>query len=203
VPFSQAIQQLSQDRFIGPLIKKYGTCTLTPRTDYFLVLCESIISQQISVKAAEAILRRFIDLFDGDITPERAAELSPEILKSAGVSAQKAKYLLDLAEKFAGEIDFLQFNDMDNEQIIAELIKVKGIGRWTAMMFLIFALNRQNVLPVEDLGIRRAIQIQYSLPELATPEQIRLIAKYWQPYETIACWYLWRSLENAPLDRIG
>jgi DNA-3-methyladenine glycosylase II len=198
VPFSQAIQQLSQDRFIGPLIKKYGTCTLTPRTDYFLVLCESIISQQISVKAAEAILRRFIDLFDGDITPERAAELSPEILKSAGVSAQKAKYLLDLAEKFAGEIDFLQFNDMDNEQIIAELIKVKGIGRWTAMMFLIFALNRQNVLPVEDLGIRRAIQIQYSLPELATPEQIRLIAKYWQPYETIACWYLWRSLENAP-----
>jgi DNA-3-methyladenine glycosylase II len=203
VPFSQAIQQLSQDRFIGPLIKKYGTCTLTPRTDYFLVLCESIISQQISVKAAEAILRRFIDLFDGDITPERAAELSPEILKSAGVSAQKAKYLLDLAEKFAGEIDFLQFNDMDNEQIIAELIKVKGIGRWTAMMFLIFALNRQNVLPVEDLGIRRAIQIQYSLPELATPEQIRLVAKYWQPYETIACWYLWRSLENAPLDRIG
>jgi DNA-3-methyladenine glycosylase II len=203
VPFSQAIQQLSQDRFIGPLIKKYGTCTLTPRTDYFLVLCESIISQQISVKAAEAILRRFIDLFDGDITPERAAELSPEILKSAGVSAQKAKYLLDLAEKFAGEIDFLQFNDMDNEQIIAELIKVKGIGRWTAMMFLIFALNRQNVLPVEDLGIRRAIQIQYSLPELATPEQIRLIAKYWQPYETIACWYLWRSLENVPLDRIS
>jgi DNA-3-methyladenine glycosylase II len=198
VPFSQAIQQLSQDRFIGPLIKKYGTCTLTPRTDYFLVLCESIISQQISVKAAEAILRRFIDLFDGDITPERAAELSPEILKSAGVSAQKAKYLLDLAEKFAGEIDFLQFNDMDNEQIIAELIKVKGIGRWTAMMFLIFALNRHDVLPVEDLGIRRAIQIQYSLPELATPEQIRLIAKYWQPYETIACWYLWRSLENAP-----
>jgi DNA-3-methyladenine glycosylase II len=198
VPFSQAIQQLSQDRFIGPLIKKYGTCTLTPRTDYFLVLCESIISQQISVKAAEAILRRFIDLFNGDITPERAAELSPEILKSAGVSAQKAKYLLDLAEKFAGEIDFLQFNDMDNEQIIAELIKVKGIGRWTAMMFLIFALNRQDVLPVEDLGIRRAIQIQYSLPELATPEQIRLIAKYWQPYETIACWYLWRSLENAP-----
>jgi DNA-3-methyladenine glycosylase II len=203
VPFSQAIQQLSQDRFIGPLIKKYGTCTLTPRTDYFLVLCESIISQQISVKAAEAILRRFIDLFDGDITPGRAAELSPEILKGAGVSTQKAKYLLDLAEKFAGEIDFLQFNDMDNEQIIAELIKVKGIGRWTAMMFLIFALNRQNVLPVEDLGIRRAIQIQYSLPELATPEQIRLIAKYWQPYETIACWYLWRSLENAPLDRIG
>jgi DNA-3-methyladenine glycosylase II len=203
VPFSQAIQQLSQDRFIGPLIKKYGTCTLTPRTDYFLVLCESIISQQISVKAAEAILRRFIDLFDGDITPGRAAELSPEILKGAGVSTQKAKYLLDLAEKFAGEIDFLQFNDMDNEQIIAELIKVKGIGRWTAMMFLIFALNRQNVLPVEDLGIRRAIQIQYSLPELATPEQIRLVAKYWQPYETIACWYLWRSLENAPLDRIG
>jgi DNA-3-methyladenine glycosylase II len=203
VPFSQAIQQLSQDRFIGPLIKKYGTCTLTPRTDYFLVLCESIISQQISVKAAEAILRRFIDLFDGDITPERAAELSPEILKSAGVSGQKAKYLLDLAEKFSGEIDFLQFNDMNNEQIITELIKVKGIGRWTAMMFLIFALNRQNVLPVEDLGIRRAIQIQYSLPELATPEQIRLIAKYWQPYETIACWYLWRSLENAPLDRIG
>jgi DNA-3-methyladenine glycosylase II len=203
VPFSQAIQQLSQDRFIGPLIKKYGTCTLTPRTDYFLVLCESIISQQISVKAAEAILRRFIDLFDGDITPGRAAELSPEILKGAGVSTQKAKYLLDLAEKFAGEIDFLQFNDMDNEQIIAELIKVKGIGRWTAMMFLIFALNRQDILPVEDLGIRRAIQIQYSLPELATPEQIRLIAKYWQPYETIACWYLWRSLENAPLDRIG
>jgi DNA-3-methyladenine glycosylase II len=198
VPFSQAIQQLSQDRFIGPLIKKYGTCTLTPRTDYFLVLCESIISQQISVKAAEAILRRFTDLFDGDITPERAAGLSPEVLKGAGVSGQKAKYLLDLAEKFSGEIDFLQFNDMNNEQIITELIKVKGIGRWTAMMFLIFALNRQDILPVEDLGIRRAIQIQYSLPELATPEQIRLIAKYWQPYETIACWYLWRSLENAP-----
>jgi DNA-3-methyladenine glycosylase II len=203
VPFSQAIQQLSQDRFIGPLIKKYGTCTLTPRTDYFLVLCESIISQQISVKAAEAILRRFTDLFDGDITPERAAGLSPEVLKGAGVSGQKAKYLLDLAEKFSGEIDFLQFNDMNNEQIITELIKVKGIGRWTAMMFLIFALNRQDILPVEDLGIRRAIQIQYSLPELATPEQIRLIANYWQPYETIACWYLWRSLENVPLDRIS
>ncbi|HZW82847.1 MAG TPA: hypothetical protein VFF14_05385 [Candidatus Deferrimicrobium sp.] len=203
MPFSQAILQLSQDRFIGPLIKKYGRCTLTPRTDYFLVLCESIISQQISVKAAEAILRRFIALFDGNPVPETAAKLSPEILKSAGVSAQKAKYLLDLAEKFSGEINFLQFDAMDNEQIIAELIKVKGIGRWTAMMFLIFALNRQDVLPVEDLGIRRAIQNQYSLPELATAEQIRLIAKYWQPYETIACWYLWRSLENAPLDRIS
>ncbi len=204
MPMSQALALLSQDRFIGPLIEKYGACTLTPRTDYFLVLCESIISQQISVKAADSIFGRFLQLFAGKPTPQLVARSNPDQLKTAGVSNQKAKYLLDLAEKFAtGQVDPGKFDSLENEQIIAELTQVKGIGKWTAMMFLIFALNRPDVLPVEDLGIRRAVQTQYNFPELATTEQIRAIAKYWHPYETVACWYLWRSLDNAPLDSIS
>ncbi len=183
---------------IGPLVKRYGSCTLKPKTDYFAVLCDSIISQQISVKASEAIFRRFSDFFQGNPTPEVVAQTTAEELKQVGISPQKAAYLLDLARKFAGgDVAYTKFESMDNEEIIRELTKVKGIGRWTAEMFLIFALNRHNVLPVADLGIRRAVQVQYDLQEPASAAEIKRAAEEWHPYETVACWYLWRSLENT------
>ncbi len=171
----------------GPLVERYGPCTLQPKTNYFAVLCDSIISQQISVKASEAIFRRFSDFFQGNPTPETVAQATAEELKQAGISPQKASYLLDLARKFAaGDVAYTQFGSMDNEAIIRELTKVKGIGRWTAEMFLIFALNRPNVLPVADLGIRRAVQVQYGLQELASAAEIEQAAGPWHPYETVA-----------------
>ena len=199
----KAEKHLAQDPVIGPLLARYGPCQLALQTDYFQVLCNSIISQQISVKAAEAIFGRFKEHLAGEITPARVAEFSAEDLKTAGVSMQKAKYLLDLAQKFLlEEVRYHDFGNLANEEIIAELVKVKGIGRWTAEMFLIFALNRSDVLPVDDLGIRKAVQVQYGLAELASAAQIREIAVAWHPYETLACWYLWRSLENDPRSDI-
>lgn len=199
-PLAAAISHLADDPVIGPLIERYGPCTLKSRSDYFLVLCNSIISQQISVKAAESIFRRFCGAFGGIPDPERVAQSRVEELKKAGLSSQKAGYLLDLARKFAaGEVSYHNFPSRSNEQIIKELVNVRGIGRWTAEMFLIFALNRLNVLPVDDLGIRRAFQLQFDLPGLASATEIREGAKSWCPYETVACWYLWRSLENVPV----
>lgn len=196
-PWLEAQAHLRRIPVIGPLVERYGSCTLLPKTDYFAVLCDSIISQQISVKASEAIFRRFSDFFQGNPLPGIVAQATAEELKQVGISGQKASYLLDLARKFAGrEVAYTEFDKMDNEEIIRELTKVKGIGRWTAEMFLIFALNRPDVLPVADLGIRRAVQVQYGLQELATAADIEQAAGEWHPYETAACWYLWRSLEN-------
>lgn len=187
-----------RDPLLGELITKYGPCTLIPEKDYYYNLCKSIISQQISTKVAETISRRFYDLGQGEqITPEKVAQLTDQELRSVGLSRPKITYIRDLTEKiFTGELVIKDFDQLTNVQITEQLLKVKGIGPWTVKMFLIFGLNRLDVLPVEDLGVRKAIQSVYQLAKLPTAQEIEELACCWHPYETLASWYLWRSLGN-------
>jgi DNA-3-methyladenine glycosylase II len=186
------------DPLLAPLIDRHGPCTLAPDKDLFGSLCESILCQQVSVKAGEAIVRRFRALFpSGQPTPRPLARLDEAALRSAGVSPQKQSYLKDLARHcLEGSLALDQLPELSADEIARELLAVKGIGPWTVTMFLIFALNRTDVLPVGDLGFRRAVQLAYGLPALPDEPRLREIAGPWRPYETIAAWYLWRSLDN-------
>lgn len=188
------------DPVLGSLIEQYGPCRLQPAKAYFENLCESIIGQQISVKAADAIMQRFHGLFhEGVAEPEELVLITDQTLREVGLSPQKIKYIRDLTEKVLhGELDLAHITTLPNEVIEQQLLHVKGIGPWTVTMFLIFALNRTDVLPVGDLGIRKAIQNLYNLDELPRPETMRTIACSWHPYESVASWYLWRSLKNTP-----
>ena len=188
------------DAVLGPLIDQYSPCRLTPAENYFDTLCESIICQQISVKAAESIMRRFHALFpEGKAEAEKLIQLDTEVLRGAGLSPQKIKYVRDLTEKvLAGELNLAHVESFSNEEIEKQLLRVKGIGPWTVTMFLIFALNRTDILPVGDLGVRKAMQNLYGLPDLPDSDKMLVIAQSWHPYESVASWYLWRSLENKP-----
>jgi DNA-3-methyladenine glycosylase II len=154
------------------------------------------MSQQLSARVAAVIYDRYVALFPGGRpSPQEALRLSPTILRKAGLSNQKGRYVQDLAAGFLdGRIRPRAFPHTANEDLIVMLTSIHGVGRWTAEMFLMFALNRQDVLPVDDLGIRKAIQRWYGFLRLPAPRTIRRIGKAWSPYETIACWYLWRSL---------
>jgi DNA-3-methyladenine glycosylase II len=185
------------DPRLAPVIAVVGPCSLRPQRPAFRALVESIISQQISGKAADAILGRFRGLFPGRPFPLPADVLAipPERLRGAGLSNRKATYVRDLAVKFAdGTIRAARFHWLTDDEIAEQLIQVTGIGRWTAEMFLIFSLNRLDVLPVDDLGLRKAVQRLYRLRELPVAETIERLAEPWHPYCTVATWYLWRSL---------
>lgn len=173
---------------------------MVPHSDYYRELVESIIGQQLSVKAAATINRRFVDLFDGTFpTPAVILNKTVEELRAVGLSNAKAKYVQDLAQHVLDDkIEFEKFDSLGNEEIMNELLPVKGIGEWTAQMFLMFCMGRLDVLPVSDLGIRSGVKILYSLDILPTPEEIKAIAKKggWHPYESIASWYIWQSLDN-------
>ncbi|MGE5552521.1 MAG: DNA-3-methyladenine glycosylase family protein [Betaproteobacteria bacterium] len=186
------------DPVLAALIDRYGPCTLAPDEDLFGSLCESIICQQVSAKAGEAIVQRFREIFPSRRpTAERLAGMGEALLRSAGVSPQKASYLRDLARKcLDGTVDLQRLDRLPDEEIARELLAVKGVGPWTVTMFLIFALNRTGVLPVGDLGLRRAVQLVYGLEDLPDKAKLEQIAGPWHPYESIATWYLWRSLEN-------
>lgn len=186
------------DPVLAMLIDRYNLCTLVPDPDYFSALSESIICQQISSKAGESIVRRFRGLFSGGRpTPEGLAALDEANLRSAGLSPQKMGYLKDLARKcLDGTVDLSSLDRLPEDEIAGQLLKVKGVGPWTVTMFLIFALNRTDVLPVWDLGLRRAVQLAYGLDDLPDKAKLEEIARPWHPYESIATWYLWRSLEN-------
>lgn len=181
------------------LIGKRGHCTLKPHKDTFYVLCDSIISQQLSVKASATILKRFCTLFPKDTpTPELVLKLDNDDIRAVGCSHAKVRYVKDLAEKFLdGTLKPKQFSQLDDEDLIKTLVQVKGIGRWTAEMYLIFSLNRLNVMAVDDLGLRKAMMHHYELSEMPKPAVMLAIAEKWQPYRSIASWYLWRSLDNA------
>lgn len=182
------------------LIAQIGPCVLSPRRNYFGVLCDSIISQQLSAPVAAAIFERFSALYrPGRPTPRTVLATPLARLRKAGLSRRKAVYLKDLAAGFLdGRIPRRCIARLPNEQLIAALLSIHGIGRWTAEMFLIFSLNRPDILPVDDLGIRKAVQRCYGLQRLPTASGIRRVAKPWHPYETFASWYLWRSLRLAP-----
>jgi DNA-3-methyladenine glycosylase II len=185
------------DRRMREIIDAVGPCTLKPRRERFAMLARSIIAQQISVAAARTINQRLVDLVrPGRLSAEALVALSPERLKAAGVSPQKTGYLLDLATRVAsGEVRLTGLSRRDDEAIIADLTKVKGIGRWTAQMFLIFSLGRPDVLAEDDLGLRSAVKRMHGLAELPTKDEFRELAAAWTPFSTVASWYCWRSHE--------
>jgi DNA-3-methyladenine glycosylase II len=197
--FKLAENHLSNtDRVIAKLIEFYKPCTLTPQKNHFEVLCNSIISQLISTKAADTIANRFRALYKNSIEPLDILNTPIEELTSIGISRTKAICIKDLAEKYQTNLKNQDFQQLSDEEIISLLISVKGIGRWTAEIFLIFSLNRLDVLPIADLGIKRAITTQYQLSEIPKPKKLLEIGENWRPYRSIASWYLWRSLHNKP-----
>jgi DNA-3-methyladenine glycosylase II len=193
-----------QDSVLRGLIDEGGP--ISPETDRrgsrpdpYLALSRAIVGQQLSTKAASSIWGKFAGLFDGSPKPERIARADDELLRSAGLSSSKIAYLKDLAGRVAsGELDLARIGELSDEDVIAELIEIKGIGRWTAEMFLIFHLGRPDVLSTGDLGIRRAVQIAYKLDDLPGPTDLERLAEPWRPQRTLACLYLWRSLANLP-----
>lgn len=191
------------DASLAPIIAVAGLPSIIPNKKYYQKLVESIISQQLSVKAAATIMKRFLELFpDGKFpTPGQILEKDIEALRSVGLSRQKATYMQDLAVKVLEET--VRFNHLDalsNDEVIAELTKIKGVGVWTVHMFLIFCMGRLDVLPTGDLGIKNGIYNLYHLREKPTPEQMETIAVLhkWHPYESVASWYVWHSLDNKP-----
>mgnify|MGYP006418489503 FL=1 len=188
-----------RDLVIAGVIRRVGAFKLSRNRNYFLVLCKAIIAQQISTKAAETITLRFENLFPGvRATAERVQSLPKNQLREAGLSQQKVKYVKDLSEKFLdGTIRPHRMAYLENEEIIRQLTEVYGIGRWTAEMFLIFSLNRMNVMPVGDLGFRAGLKQLYNMRALPTPERMRTLAKKWHPFETVGTWYTWRILDEG------
>lgn len=190
------------DPILGEVITHAPLPTFSPHKNYYQELVESIISQQLSVKAAAAILRRFNELFVADFpSPEDILTHDIETYRAIGLSRQKASYIRDLAEKVIDEtVKFDHLDSLSNQEVIDELIQIKGVGVWTVHMFLLFCMGRLDVLPTGDLGIRNGIQKLYELPERPDDATIEKLAKHhkWHPYESIASWYIWHSLDNKP-----
>ncbi len=183
---------------VGPL----GDFFAGRPTDHYGTLVRSIVGQQLSTKAAASIYNRLLERFGGRApTPNEVLADDPEELRTAaGLSHAKVRYLRSLAEHVVdGSLDLDRLPDLPDEEVVSELIAVKGIGEWSAHMFLMFHLRRPDVLPVGDLGIRRAVKIRYGLPELPTPAELTEIAEQWRPHRTLACIYLWRSLQATPV----
>jgi DNA-3-methyladenine glycosylase II len=190
------VQLRAGDPTLRRIVDEVGPFTLKTKRDHFATLVDSIVSQQISTTAAKTILGRLqAHLGPGRISAEGLAGLSVECLRGLGISQQKAGYLRDLAERVRdGRLEPSKLSRMSDDKVIAKLVEVRGIGVWTAQMFLIFSLGRLDVLPVGDFGIRTAVKRQYGFAELPGAEEIELIAAPWRPYASVASWYLWRSL---------
>ncbi len=197
-----ALYLSEHDPVLRPVIEQSKRCTIRQHTNYYQELVDSIISQQLSIYAAQSIEKRFRDLFDGRFpTPKEILTTNVETLRSLGFSRAKASYVLDLAQHIVdGKIHFDHLDALSNNGVIAELTVVKGIGVWTAQMFLMFCMGRTDILPVGDLGIRNGMRKLYNLEDTPTPQQIIDIAtkNQWHPYESIASWYIWQSLDNTP-----
>jgi DNA-3-methyladenine glycosylase II len=198
-----AAAHLQNDPFLAPLVARYGLCTIRPHHNYYQELVDSIIGQQLSVKAARTIAQRFCALFGGTDFPSPEAILHKSIdeLRTAGLSRGKAAYVRDLAQHVVeGTLRFDHLDTASNETVVRELTSVKGVGEWTAHMFLIFCMGRLDVLAVGDLGVRSGLQKLYTLNHLPSPQEVVTFAKTnnWHPYESVACWYIWQSLDNAP-----
>ena len=196
-----SIKHLSKDKYLGAFIRSYGPLKFRREhtQEPFQALCESIIYQQISGTAAASILRKFVALWPKKKfpTPQDILKIKIEKLRSAGISPQKASYLKDLAAKFIdGTINPKKFASMTDEEIIEHVVAVKGIGEWTAQMFLMFTLSRPDVLPTGDLGIQKAMQKLFALRTKPSPEKMQKLAKPWSGHRTVACFYLWRTLDK-------
>lgn len=190
---SEAIAHLSAaDERLAAVIARVGPCDLRPGGHSFSALADAIVAQQISIQAAAAIWGRLEALLGGAVTPAALLARSEEELRGVGLSGQKLRYLRDLAGRAAaGELDGLE--QLDDEAVIARLTAVKGVGRWTAEIHLLFALGRPDVLPADDLGLRYAVQQLCGLPEPPPAKEVRRIGERWRPYRSVASWYLWRG----------
>jgi DNA-3-methyladenine glycosylase II len=193
-----------RDRVMRRLIPKFGEARLQSRGDAFTTLARSIVGQQISVKAAQAVWDRFAELFDGTgrrIVPAAVLDADAKSLRAAGLSMRKVEYVRDLARHFAeGAVHVKAWSSMDDEAIIEELVAIRGIGRWTAEMFLIFHLLRPNVLPLDDIGLLKGISVNYFSGEPVSRAEAREVGDAWAPYRSVATWYLWRSLDPLPVE---
>jgi DNA-3-methyladenine glycosylase II len=203
--WDEACKHLARrDRVMKKLIPQFGEARLQSRGDAFTTLARSIVGQQISVKAAQSVWDRFIALLGAPSTrvaPAMVEALAATALREAGLSLRKAEYLLDLAHQFSsGSVHVQQWRQMDDEAIIEELVAIRGIGRWTAEMFLIFHLMRPNVLPLDDLGLLKGISLSYFSGEPVSRAEAREVGDAWAPYRSVATWYIWRSLDPLPVD---
>ncbi|MCW5612533.1 MAG: DNA-3-methyladenine glycosylase 2 family protein [Rubrivivax sp.] len=203
--WDEACRHLAKrDRVMKKLIPRFGDARLCSRGDAFTTLARSIVGQQISVKAAQSVWDRFAALAGGTagrVAPQRVLALSAERLREAGLSARKGEYLLDLARHFDdGRVHVRQWQAMDDEAIIEELVAVRGIGRWTAEMFLIFHLMRPDVLPLDDLGLLKGISVCYFSGEPVSRAEARELGEAWAPFRSVATWYIWRSLDPLPVE---
>ncbi len=187
------------DPTLASVISRAGPCSLRQHRNYYHELVRSIIGQQLSLQAAAAIEARFLALFEGNFpSPDDILLIDPDRLREAGFSRSKVGYIKDLARHVRdGRLDFSRFDSLDNAAITAELVAVKGVGEWTAHMFLMFCMARSDVLPVGDLGIKNGIRALYGFDQQPTADDITGLAEmnHWSPYESVASWYIWRSLE--------
>jgi len=189
-----------RDPVLRILIRNHDGPYLQCREDAFSTLARSIIGEQISVQAAESVWEKLLESV-GALGPAAIVRMDPSKLRACGLSSKKSNYLIDLAEHFIdGSLAQQEWGERDDEQLIAELTKVKGIGRWTAEMFLIFFMLRPDILPADDIGLQRAMSLHYINGKPLSKLKIRQIATEWQPWRTVATWYLWRSLDPIPLE---
>lgn len=190
------------DPALGAVIRRVGPCTLAPRRDYFVVLAQAIFTQQISTAVATVLFGRFRDLFPmrrptPPLVLDALRRQPQEVLRHCGLSRQKASYVEDLARHFVdGRIPTRRLSSMDDQAVIETLVNVKGIGRWTAEMFLIFVLNRPDILPVDDLGLQDGVRELRGLPERPDPTRVAALCETWRPWRTVGTWYAWRRTAN-------
>lgn len=199
----EAAKHLAEhDKKLAPVIAASGPCRIRPHADHYGELVSNIVGQQLSTKAAYAIWQRVLNLFGGKMPmPEQLIKIDGQKLRDVGLSWNKVRYVKDIAEHILdGRLDMDHIASMPNDQLIEQLTAVKGIGEWSAHMYMMFGLGRLDILPVGDLGIRKAAQSLYGLKQLPSPEELITIANKnnWHPYESVASWYLWQSLDNSP-----
>lgn len=206
-PWSQQLigaqHHLAQnDPVLAGLVSHFGDCRLAPHTNYYGELVSAIIGQQLSEKAGATIYKRFLTLFDDELpTPEQILATDTEAVRGIGCSYSKVGYMKDLAQHIVdGRLDLAHIATLPDDIVIRQLVAVKGIGEWSAHMFMMFSLGRLDILPTGDLGIRKAMMNLYGLPELPKPPEMHKIALQngWTPYQSVASWYLWQSLDNQP-----
>jgi DNA-3-methyladenine glycosylase II len=200
--WDQAAQALSAaDPVLAKFVKRYEGLEVGSRGDAFATLARAIVGQQISVKAAQSVWERLLAEIE-TVTPATLGATEPTRLRACGLSGQKTGYLLDLAQRFnSGALDPFHWAELDDETLINELTQVKGIGRWTAEMFLIFYMARADVLPLDDVGLQRAMSLHYNAGRPLSKLKMTRIGKGWAPWRSVATWYLWRSLDPLPVPK--
>jgi DNA-3-methyladenine glycosylase II len=189
-----------KDRVMKRLIPQFGDVRLETRGDAFTTLARSIVGQQVSVKAAQTVWDK-LEMLPRKLTPANVLKLKVDDMRGCGLSARKVEYLVDLAAHFeSGAVHVAQWQQMDDEAIIEELVAIRGIGRWTAEMFLIFHLMRPNVMPLDDIGLLKGISVNYFSGEPVSRAEAREVGDAWAPFRSVATWYIWRSLDPLPVD---